>query len=87
MLHATYDDLVFQCGYAERSCPAIRFGYFDPPGWLRPIRSRVHRSVKVEQSLFQPVLVLSPRHPIHPRRSAFLQLEERPRQGIYRDMV
>ena len=85
--HRFLDNLVFQCGNAERSCPAIRFGYFDPPGWPRPIRSRVHASVKVEQPLFQPFLVLSPRHPIHPRRGVLLQLEERPRQGIYRDMV
>ena len=65
--HRLLDDLVLQRGNAEQSCPTVRLGYLYPPDRRRSIRSRLHAAVKVEQSLFQPVRILSPCHAISPR--------------------
>ena len=70
------DDLVFQGDNAERSCPAVRFGYFDPSRRQRPIRSGMYAFVQVEQSLFQSVFVLPPHHSIHASRCGLLQVVE-----------
>ena len=70
------DNLVFQGGNAERSRPAVRFGYFNPPRRQRPIRSRVYASVQVEQPLFQSVLVPRPHQTVHASRCGLLQVVE-----------
>ena len=81
------DNLVFQSGNAERSRPAVRFGYFNPPRRQRPIRSRMYASVQVEQPLFQSVLVPRPHQTVHASRCGLLQIVEGAPQRIRGDVV
>ena len=85
--HHLLDDLVFDGGNAERSRPAVRFGYFDPSRRQRPIRSRMYAAVQVEQTLVHSVLVLRPHQTIHASRCRPLQVVERAPQRVRRDVV
>ena len=73
--HRSLDDLVLQCRNAKRSCSPVRLRYLHPPGRERPVRPAVNAIVQVEQTLFQPVPVFLPRHPVHACRRILLQHE------------
>ena len=47
----------------------------------------MHAVVKVDQPVFQPILVHPPRHAIRTGRRVPLQFEERPAQRIGRNVV
>ena len=74
--HRLLDDLVLQCGDAERSCSAVRLGYLYPSDRRCPVRPRLHATVKVEQALVQPLRIQRPCHAVHARRSVPLQRVE-----------
>ena len=85
--HRLLDDLVLQCGDAERSCSAVRLGYFHPPNRRRAVRPPVQPSVQVDQSVFQPFGIHFPRHAIHASGGVTLERVERFCQHGHRDMV
>ena len=68
------DDLILQRSDPERSCPAVRLGYLNPPDGRRPVcSSAVKAAVKVEQSLIQPFAIHVPRDAVDPGRRILLQ--------------
>ena len=58
------EDFILQAGDAERSLSPIILRDKHPPGWRRPVRSRMHAVVQVGQSVVQPGCVHEPRHAI-----------------------
>ena len=85
--HRRLDDLVLQCSDAQRSCSPVRLRYLHPPGRKRPVPSAMNPVMQVEQSLFQPVAVFMPRHPVHACRSVLLQREVGHAERVRRDVV
>ena len=69
----TLDDLVFQCGQAERSLPSIGFLNENPTRGLGPVFPTVELVAQLLQPRFQPHLVLLPVHAVHSRRGPSLQ--------------
>ncbi len=82
------DNLVLQSGDPERSCPAVRLGYLNPPNRQRPVRSSTMQArVKVEQPLFQPCAVRAPRFAIDARCGVLLKSEVGRPKRLRRDVV
>lgn len=81
------DEFVFQRGNAERPLPSVRLRDVRPTRWLRTVRSLVQSLMQVSKLLFEPGLVLLPRHSVHPGRCFLLQTEERFPEPIDGDVV
>ena len=67
--HAMLNNLVLQGRDAFWTLPSINLPYIDSPRGLGPVRSTVHPTVKINESIFQSGLILFPRHAIHSWRS------------------
>jgi hypothetical protein len=63
----TLDNLVFQCGHAERSLPPVGLGYVHSPDRLRSIRSALQPTGKTSQINIQVLSVVLPRLAVHSR--------------------
>ena len=85
--HRPLNDFVLQRDNTQRPYSPVRLGNLHTPHGLRPVRSPLHAAVQVEQSLFQSVPVLTPRHPVHARGRIPLRGEIRPPQRLRRDVM
>ena len=85
--HRALDDLVLQCGDAQRALPSIRLGDVPPPRWQRPVAPPVDALVQVLEFVLKPLPVLLPRHPVHSGSRLRLQPEIGLPQQINVDMV
>ena len=85
--HGLLRDLVLDRGNAQRSLPAIRFGYEDPPGWQRPMGSSVNLPMQLGNPRWKKTLVFFPRHSIHTCRGLPLQSVEARGQQLRRDVM
>ena len=72
---------------ADRQAVVDGLRYLHPPGRKRPVPSAMNPVMQVEQSLFQPVAVFMPRHPVHACRSVLLQREVGHAERVRRDVV
>ena len=71
--HRALDDLVLQCGDAERALPSVRFRDVGTARRLCPVGAPVDAAFKVAQPCVQALPVGAPRHPVHTRRGIPLQ--------------
>jgi recombinase-like zinc beta ribbon protein/recombinase len=62
------DNLVLQRGDAKRPLPPVRLRDVRTPRRSRSVTPRMYPREQVGEIRFQPLLVGSPRHPVHPRR-------------------
>ena len=85
--HRALDDLVLQCGDAQRALPSIRLGDVPPPRWQRPVAPPVDALVQVLELVLKPLPVLLPRHPVHSGSRLRLQPEIGLPQQIDVDVV
>src|SRR5216683_767047 len=81
------DDLILQRRDAERPLPPVRLGNVATARWSRPVAATVDAGVQVLKPCFQPVAVVQPRHPVHPRCRFPLELEVAPAQQVDIDVV
>ncbi len=85
--HSRLDDLVFQCGNAERTLPAVRLRNVPSAGGQRSIRSSMHAGMEVPEVRLQSLRVPRPRQAINSWRSGLLQAEEARPEDIEVDVV
>src|SRR4051794_4541112 len=74
--HSLLDDLVLQCCDAQGTLPPIGLRYVDSSRRSCPIRSTMHSTVQIVESIFQSSFILLPRHAIDSRRGVTLQCVE-----------
>jgi hypothetical protein len=85
--HRPLDDLVLQGRDRERTLPAIRLGYVDPPARQCPIRPPLDPVVQVLELALEVCLVVRPCQSIHARRGVLLKFEERLFEKLDAEMV
>src|SRR6266849_2415088 len=71
--HGLVDDRVRQWRDAQGALPPISLRYVDSPRRLFPVRSTLHSTVQIVQSIFQSDFILLPPHAIDSRRGLTLQ--------------
>src|SRR5207244_6024393 len=74
--HSLLDDLVLQCCDAQGALPPIGLRYVDSSRRLCPIRSTMHPTVQISESIFQSGFILLPLHAIESWRGLTLQCVE-----------
>src|SRR5262250_2560225 len=74
--HSLLDNLVLQCCDTQGALPPIGLRYVDSSRRLCPIRSTMHSTVQIAESIFQSGFILLPSHAIDSRRGLTLQCVE-----------
>jgi len=85
--HRRLDDLVLQCGDAERPLSAICLWNISPARWQRSIRSRLDARVEDREVLLEAFRLFGPCHLVDARHSGLLQTEEARPQNIDAEMM
>src|SRR5207245_9071894 len=70
--HGLLDDLVLQCRDAQGALPPIGLRYVDSSRRLCPVRSTMHSTVQIVQSICQSDFILLHTHAIDSRRGLTL---------------
>jgi hypothetical protein len=81
------DDFVFQSSDPKRSIPAVGLGNVSPLGWLRPVRSAMDSSMKIDDPLFEILRVITPRLTIDSWGCLLLEIEEAAPEKFRCDVV
>src|SRR5437868_550135 len=71
--HGLLNNLVLQRRNSQRPFPSVVLRYPDSLHGQRPERSAVNPAVQIDESFFQPGLVLLPCHSVHSRRGLPLE--------------
>src|ERR1019366_9651278 len=74
--HSLLDDLVLHCRDAQGALSPIGLRYVDSSRRFCPIRSTMHSTVQIGESIFQSSFVLLPPYAIDSRRGLTLQCVE-----------
>ena len=85
--HGLLDNLVFQGRNAQGTQTSIRLGNVLSLGGLCPVGTAMNPLSEVLQIGFQIAAILMPRHSVHPRSCALLQIEEARFQEFWRHVV